>query len=211
MKRGLCQRNSWSWPGGRTIRSSWLSDIRCSPTPHGGRAISLTCVTIADSPWRYTTRSSTAPVLCPTTRTTASFPDISPRSTIGCWDTRLRRSRRWRTRSRTPVSSSNPNSVGISLLFLAQLSQLRREPEPATTRAEEALAVAAEHGLPALELWCLLPRGWAIAQQGDVPRASPTSVRRWTADGRSAWARCGLGIWRCWPKRTARSDRSTRG
>ena len=62
----------------------------------------------------------------------------------------------------------NPNSVGISLLFLAQLSQLRREPEPATTRAEEAMAVSAEHGLPALELWCLLPRGWAIAQQGDV-------------------------------------------
>jgi len=62
----------------------------------------------------------------------------------------------------------NPNSVGISLLFLAQLSQLRREPEPATTRAEEAMAVSAEHGLPALELWCLLPRGWAVAQQGDV-------------------------------------------
>jgi predicted ATPase len=62
----------------------------------------------------------------------------------------------------------NPNSVGISLLFLAQLCQLRREPEPATTRAEEALAVAAEHGLPALELWCLLPRGWARAQLGDV-------------------------------------------
>ena len=62
----------------------------------------------------------------------------------------------------------NPNSVGISLLFFAQLSQLRREPEPATTRAEEALAVAAEHGLPALELWCLLPRGWAAAYRGDV-------------------------------------------
>ena len=62
----------------------------------------------------------------------------------------------------------NPNSVGISLLFLAQLCQLRREPEPATKRAEEALAVAAEHGLPALELWCLLPRGWARAQLGDV-------------------------------------------
>lgn len=63
---------------------------------------------------------------------------------------------------------NNPNSIGISLLFLAKLCQLRREPEPATTRADEALAVSAEHGLPALALWCLLPRGWARAQQGDV-------------------------------------------
>jgi class 3 adenylate cyclase/tetratricopeptide (TPR) repeat protein len=63
---------------------------------------------------------------------------------------------------------NNPNSIGITLLFLAQLSQLRREPEAATTQAEEALKVAAEHGLPALELWCLLPRGWARAQLGDV-------------------------------------------
>lgn len=61
-----------------------------------------------------------------------------------------------------------PNSVGISLLFSAQLSQLRREPEPATTRAEEGLAVAAEHGLPALGLWCLLPRGWAAAYRGEA-------------------------------------------
>jgi hypothetical protein len=62
----------------------------------------------------------------------------------------------------------NPNSVGISLLFFAQLCQLRREPEPAKMYAEQGLEVSAEHHLPALELWCLLPRGWAVAQQGDV-------------------------------------------
>jgi class 3 adenylate cyclase/tetratricopeptide (TPR) repeat protein len=62
----------------------------------------------------------------------------------------------------------NPNSVGISLLFLAQLSQLRREAEQAQARAEDGLAVAAEHGLPALSLWCLLPRGWALAELGDA-------------------------------------------
>jgi predicted ATPase len=62
----------------------------------------------------------------------------------------------------------NPNSVGITLLFSAQLFQLRREPEAATTQAEEALAVCAEHGLPVVELWCLLPRGWAAAYRGDV-------------------------------------------
>jgi predicted ATPase len=62
-----------------------------------------------------------------------------------------------------------PNSIGISLLFAAQLAQLRREPEPARARAEEALSLAAEHDLPAVGLWCLLPRGWAIAEMGDVP------------------------------------------
>jgi class 3 adenylate cyclase/tetratricopeptide (TPR) repeat protein len=86
----------------------------------------------------------------------------------------------------------NPNSIGISLLFLAQLHQLRREPHPATTRAEEALAVAAEHGLPALELWCLLPRGWAAAYQGDVD-AGIADIR----DAMDRRQRMGMGA--VWP------------
>ena len=57
-----------------------------------------------------------------------------------------------------------PYSIGMTLLFSAQLSQLRREPEAARIRADEALEVSAEHGLHAVELWCLLPRGWAAAQ-----------------------------------------------
>jgi class 3 adenylate cyclase/predicted ATPase len=62
----------------------------------------------------------------------------------------------------------HPYSVGIVLLFSAQLAQLRREPEPARTLAEEALKVSVENGAPAMALWCLLPRGWARTQQGDV-------------------------------------------
>lgn len=62
----------------------------------------------------------------------------------------------------------HPYSVAIVLLFSAQLAQLRREPEPAQMRAEEALKVSVENGAPALALWCLLPRGWARVQQGDV-------------------------------------------
>jgi len=62
----------------------------------------------------------------------------------------------------------HPYSIGLTLLFSAQLSQLRRDPEAARIRAEEGLAVSAEHGLHAVELWCLLPRGWAAVQQGDV-------------------------------------------
>ena len=62
----------------------------------------------------------------------------------------------------------HPYSISVSLLFSAQLCQLRREPEPAQVRADEALAISAEHDLPALALWCLLPRGWAYAVQGDI-------------------------------------------
>ncbi len=62
----------------------------------------------------------------------------------------------------------HPGSIATAVLMSAQLSQLRREPEPARIQAEEAMAVAAEHGLHAVTLWCLLPRGWAIAQLGDV-------------------------------------------
>jgi predicted ATPase len=63
----------------------------------------------------------------------------------------------------------HPYSIGLTLLFSAQLFQLRREPRAARARAEEGLAVSAEHGLHAVELWCLLPRGWASVQDGDVP------------------------------------------
>ncbi|MGA8547878.1 MAG: hypothetical protein WB785_21790, partial [Mycobacterium sp.] len=62
----------------------------------------------------------------------------------------------------------DPYSVGITHLFFAKLSQLRREPEPARKLAERALAVSTEIDAPAVGLWCLLPRGWAIAHQGDV-------------------------------------------
>ena len=64
----------------------------------------------------------------------------------------------------------HPYSVGLTLLFSAQLFQLRREPGPALACAEEAIAVSAEHGLHAVELWCLLPRGWAAVQRGTWPQ-----------------------------------------
>jgi predicted ATPase len=64
----------------------------------------------------------------------------------------------------------HPYSVAITLLFAAQLSQLRRDPESARTQAEAAIAISREHDLDAVELWCLLPRGWALAQQGEVAK-----------------------------------------
>ncbi|HEY5248274.1 MAG TPA: hypothetical protein VIJ15_07480, partial [Dermatophilaceae bacterium] len=62
----------------------------------------------------------------------------------------------------------HPHSIAVSLLFSAQLAQLRREPAIAFSHAEEALALSAEQRMHALELWCLLPRGWAQVQRGDV-------------------------------------------
>ena len=56
----------------------------------------------------------------------------------------------------------------MTLLFAAQLAQLRREPVAAAALAEQASAISTSHGLHALTLWCLLPSGWAAAQQGDV-------------------------------------------
>jgi predicted ATPase len=64
----------------------------------------------------------------------------------------------------------HPYSVAITLLFAAQLSQLRRDRESARTQAEAAIAISREHGLDAVELWCLLPRGWALAEQGEVTK-----------------------------------------
>jgi predicted ATPase len=64
----------------------------------------------------------------------------------------------------------HPYSVAITLLFAAQLSQLRRDHESARTQAEAAIAISREHGLDAVELWCLLPRGWALAEQGEVTK-----------------------------------------
>jgi class 3 adenylate cyclase/tetratricopeptide (TPR) repeat protein len=64
----------------------------------------------------------------------------------------------------------DPASLGLVLLMSAQLAQLRRDPDIARAHAEEGFALAAEHGHHAVSLWCLLPRGWAVAQQGDPAR-----------------------------------------
>ena len=85
-----------------------------------------------------------------------------------------------------------PYSVGMTLLFAAQLAQLRRDPDTARTRAEEALEISREHGLHAVQLWCLLPRGWAAVQQGDVS-AGIADIRE-AMDRRRAF-----GIGAVWP------------
>jgi class 3 adenylate cyclase/predicted ATPase len=79
----------------------------------------------------------------------------------------------------------DPYGLGLTLLFAAQLAQLRREPKEAMALACESIAIAAEYGLFAVELWCLLPRGWAAAQLGDAP-AGIVDIREAMARRRSA-------------------------
>jgi predicted ATPase len=87
---------------------------------------------------------------------------------------------------------AHPYSIAITLLFAAQLSQLRRDAGRTRAEAEEALAISAEHGLDAVWLWCLLPRGWAAAQRGDVAAG--------IADIREAMARrSAVNIGAVWP------------
>ena len=62
----------------------------------------------------------------------------------------------------------HPESLSVTLLFAAQLAQFRREGAAAKGSAEEALAISTEHGFHAISLWCLLPRGWALVQRGQV-------------------------------------------
>jgi class 3 adenylate cyclase/predicted ATPase len=64
---------------------------------------------------------------------------------------------------------AHPFSVAQVMLFFAQLGQLRREPHAALEHADAALALCVEQGLDAYGNWSLLPRGWALAQLGDVP------------------------------------------
>jgi predicted ATPase/class 3 adenylate cyclase len=63
---------------------------------------------------------------------------------------------------------AHPMSLAVTLLQSAHLHQLRREPQAARTQAEEMLALCTEQGFGMYEAWSLLPRGWALAQQGEV-------------------------------------------
>ncbi len=62
----------------------------------------------------------------------------------------------------------HPYGIAMVQLFSAQLDQLRRDPERAKAKAERALEMANANGAPPVALWCLLPRGWARVQLGDV-------------------------------------------
>ena len=83
---------------------------------------------------------------------------------------------------------AHPFSVAQTLHFSAHLHQLRREPQAARAQAEAALALCTEQGFDAYGAWSLLPRGWAVAQQGEVGEGI-AQIRQ----GLAAWRATGAG------------------
>jgi predicted ATPase len=61
---------------------------------------------------------------------------------------------------------SHPSSLGFALYFAAGLRQFRREAQAAQGRAEAAIALATEQGLPSWLANGTVQRGWALAVQG---------------------------------------------
>jgi predicted ATPase len=60
--------------------------------------------------------------------------------------------------------------------------------EAARAQAEAALALCTEQGFGAYGAWCLLPRGWAVAQQGEVAEGIAQIQQ-----GFAAWRATGAG------------------
>jgi predicted ATPase len=63
---------------------------------------------------------------------------------------------------------AHPFTVATGLLFSALLHQLRREPQAARAQAEAELVLCMEGSFGPYGAWGLLPRGWAVAEQGEV-------------------------------------------
>jgi predicted ATPase len=61
---------------------------------------------------------------------------------------------------------SNPPSLAAALVFASFLHQVRRERQLAQERAEAAMALALEQGLPHWVAYGTIMRGWALAMQG---------------------------------------------
>ncbi|MGH6895080.1 MAG: AAA family ATPase [Geminicoccaceae bacterium] len=82
---------------------------------------------------------------------------------LGYPDQALRRSDEARTLAEQLAS---PVSVAASLVYAAMTHQFRREGQAAQERAEAAIALSDEHGLPQFATVGTILRGWALAAQG---------------------------------------------
>jgi class 3 adenylate cyclase/predicted ATPase len=61
---------------------------------------------------------------------------------------------------------AHPFTLAQTLTFSAQLRQLLRDSRTARDHADEAIAICTERSFKAYGSWSLLPRGWALAEQG---------------------------------------------
>src|SRR5215831_20236409 len=62
----------------------------------------------------------------------------------------------------------HPFSMAHALSVVASLYELRREGAVVREQAEEAMAMAHEHGFPFFASWARMLQGWALTEQGDV-------------------------------------------
>jgi predicted ATPase len=63
---------------------------------------------------------------------------------------------------------ANPVSMAASLVYAAMTHQFRREGRAAQQRAEAAIALSDEHGLPQFLTVGTILRGWALTAQGQL-------------------------------------------
>jgi predicted ATPase len=68
---------------------------------------------------------------------------------------------------------SHPPSLAAALVFAAMLHQFRRERQLVQARAEAAIALALEQGLPHWVAYGTIMRGWALAMQGQWEEGIP--------------------------------------
>ena len=88
---------------------------------------------------------------------------------------------------------AHPFSLAQALHFSALLHQLRREPQAARAQAEAELALCTEQGFAAYGAWGLLPRGLALAEQGQM--AEGLAQMR---EAFAAWRAIGAGVASPW-------------
>jgi class 3 adenylate cyclase/predicted ATPase len=87
----------------------------------------------------------------------------------------------------------HPFTVAQTLNFSAHLRQLVRDARTAREHADEALAICTEQGFKAYGSWTLLPRGWALAEQGSI--AEGLDNIREAVDARQAMKVSGVMPW----------------
>jgi predicted ATPase len=83
-------------------------------------------------------------------------------------------------------SLSEPHGLAHALVFAGILHQLRREPTVTRQHADEAMALAAEHGLVLYRAMAEVLTGWAIASQEQAPDAVERmrqGLDRWESTG----------------------------
>ncbi len=92
---------------------------------------------------------------------------------------------------------SHPHSLAFARCFVAELHQFRREARAAQERAEAAITLSTEQGLPFWLARGVFERGWALAEQG-LEEEGIAQIRQglaaFWATGANLWRSCHLGL-----------------